>query len=314
LVLVVVLSLGAAFLFAGAATVQQQAIRVVVRRAPRAPRASLRQRIASDLPVLLVVQDLLRSRAWLAGWVVNLLGFFTQAAALHFGSVALVQPLMVTQLLFTLPLVSLRSRRWPLRREWFAGAVICVGVTVFLSVRGGISSAGSADRSSILLAGGSMLVLCVLLVVLSARRRPVVHATMVAIAAGLCFAMSAVLIQLTTADLIHRGVGATACDWPGYALAGSTGLGLLLEHEAFGAGPLPITMTAMTITNPVASYLIGVLAFDVVPPTSPGDLAAISASAALLTIGTVILARSPRVRRDAANTTRARGQVCQGMS
>jgi hypothetical protein len=58
-------------------------------------------------------------------------------------------------------------------------------------------------------------------------------------------------------------------------------------------------MTAMTITNPVASYLIGVLAFHVAPPTSAGKLAAIAGAAALLTFGTAILAGSPTVRRDA---------------
>lgn len=312
MLVVVALSLGAAFLFAGAATIQQRATRVAVRTGP--PDAESHQSLVARLPVLLVVQDLLRSKVWLTGWAVNMTGFFTQAAALHLGSVALVQPLLVTQLLFTLPLVSLQSRRWPLRREWFAGGLICFGVVVFLSVRGGISTPGSADRISILLAGGSILVLCAVLVVVSAGRPPVIHAAGVAIAAGLCFALSAVLIKLTADDLLHRGVSATAMDWPGYALAGSTALGLLLEQEAFGAGPLPITMTAMTITNPVASYLIGVLAFDVVPPSSSGALAAITGSAALLTIGTVILARSPTVRREVAKTPLASGQVRQTMS
>jgi hypothetical protein len=142
----------------------------------------------------------------------------------------------------------------------------------------------------------------------------VFHSACIAVAAGLCFALSAVFIKLTATDLLHNGVVATAIDWPGYALAGSTALGLLLEHEAFGAGPLPITMTAMTITNPVASYLIGVLAFHVAPPTSAGQLAAIAGAAALLTFGTVILAGSPTVRRDEEKGPLTQQNLAPGMS
>jgi drug/metabolite transporter (DMT)-like permease len=295
MVLAVALSLAAAFLFAGAAAIQQQATRVVTPR--RAADASGFGSIASRLPIVLVVRDLLRSRLWLTGWLTNLVGFFTQAAALHLSSVALVQPLLVTQLLFTLPLVSMRFRRWPQKREWFAGALICGGVVLFLSVRGGISSAGAAERSKVLLAAASAVALAAGLVV-AAGRKPALRAACIGVAAGLFFALSAVFIKLTATDLLHRGVGATATDWPGYALAVSTVLGLLLEQEAFASGPLPITMAAMTISNPVASYLIGVLAFQVHPPDTPGALAAVAGSAVLLASGTVILAHSASVQRD----------------
>jgi drug/metabolite transporter (DMT)-like permease len=309
-VVAVVLSLGAAFLFACAAAIQQQATRVVT---PAADRKAASGALTARLPVILVMRDLLASRMWLMGWGTNLVGFLIQAAALHLGSVALVQPLLVTQLLFTLPLVSMRSRRWPQSREWFAGACICAGVVVFLSVRGGISSSGSADRPRILLAAVSAVGLIAVLVIAAAGLKPTARTAGIAVAAGLCFALSAVFIKLTATELLHRGVGATATDWPGYALAASTALGLLLEQEAFASGPLPITMTAMTITNPVASYLIGVLAFHVEPPTSPGALAAIVGSAALLALGTVILAHSASVRRDWARSPAEQARIAPGM-
>ncbi len=312
MVAVVVLSLGAAFLFACAATIQQQATQVVT--TTTAPEKPVRRSLRERLPGIALMRELLRSPLWLVGWSVNLAGFFTQAVALHLGSVALVQPLLVTQLLFTLPLVSMRSHRLPLRREWFAGASICAGVVVFLSVRGAVPSSGSADRARILLATASSLLLVLILVLASANRTPAVRCAGIAVAAGLCFALSAVFIKLTATDLLHRGVPATAVDWPGYALAGSTALGLILEQEAFAAGPLPITMAAMTITNPVASYLIGVLAFNVAAPTGSGALAAIIGSAVLLTVGTVILAGSPTVRRDPANAPVPQGHFCPNVS
>ena len=215
--------------------------------------------------------------------------------ALHLGSVALVQPLLVAQLIFTLAVVSIWSRRRLLARDWLAALSICAGVAVFLSVRGAAPQDGTAHRGSVLAAGAAVVVLVGVLVVAAQGRPPTIHTTCIGSAAGLCFAFSAVLTKLTATDLIHRGIPATAVDWPGYTLAASTLLGLLLEQQAFGVGPLPIAVAAMSVVNPIASYFIGILAFDVHISTGPGALAAVCAAGVLLTLGAVRLAHSPTV-------------------
>jgi drug/metabolite transporter (DMT)-like permease len=255
-------------------------------------------RLVGWLPVLGFLGPLVTDRIWLAGWVTNLVGFLTQAAALHLGSISVVQPLLVAQLLFALPLSTLRSRRRLLPRDWLGAGTICVGLVVLLSVRGAAPQSGTPSRLHVLLATAAAAVL-VVGAVAAARaigREPQLRAALVSVAAGVCFAMSAVFITLTTADLVHRGVGATAVDWPGYALAGSTALGLLLEQDAFATGSLPTAVAAMTITNPVASYLAGVLAFDTAAPGSPGALAGVAVAALLLVVGVIVLSQSPAVR------------------
>jgi multisubunit Na+/H+ antiporter MnhG subunit len=136
-----------------------------------------------------------------------------------------------------------------------------------------------------------------------------VHAALVAVAAGLCFAISAVLMKLTAEDLVERGVAATARDWVGYALAVSTLTGLLLGQEAFASGSLPTAVSVMTITNPIASYLVGVFAFHVAPPTGPGTLAAVAGAGLLLLVGTVGLAHSPTVQRELAQDAKRQAEV-----
>jgi hypothetical protein len=121
--------------------------------------------------------------------------------------------------------------------------------------------------------------------------------------------MSAVLIKLTAQSLVERGVSATALDWPGYALAVSTLTGLLLEQEAFASGSLAAAVSAMSITNPVASYVIGVMAFHVQPPNHPGQLAAIAGAGLLLVLGTVGLAHSPTVQRELAQNAQHQEQL-----
>lgn len=295
MLLVVSLGLLAAFLFATSASLQQHAAQqanhamspgVVWTGRPRSPVA----------PLLSLARRLLRSRLWLAGWATNLVGFMVQGAALHLGSVALVQPLLVTQLLFALPLATRWTRRWPSRRAWLSGAAICAGVAVFLAVRGVAPLESEPNRTRIILAGLSSIIVVGLLVSAAARRRPLVQAAMVAVAAGICFAMSAVLMKLTAEDLVERGTAATAVDWPGYALAVSALTGVLLGQWAYAAGSLPAAVAAMTITNPVASYLVGVLAFHVALPTGPGALAAVSAAGALICVGVVGLSHSSIVR------------------
>lgn len=291
------LSLLSAFLLAGAATFQQRATRVVAaaRVEPEHSVVAPANNLITRLPVLVLLRDLVRSPLWLAGWSTNLLGFLVQATALHLGSVALVQPLLVTQLLFTLLLVAGFNHRRLLTRDWISALSICAGVAIFLSVSGVVPSDGAPDRLNILLAVAAALGLVAVLVVFATGLRPTEHAFAVAVAAGLCFALSAVMTKLTATDLVHNGIAATAVDWPGYTLAATTLLGLLLEQEAFRSGPLPVAMAAMTITNPIASYLIGVLAFDVAVTTRPAGLATLAGSGLLLFLGTAGLAGSATV-------------------
>lgn len=296
--LAVSFALVAAFLFAGSASLQQVAARwTATREQPREPTPRLR-RTAIFVGLWWLVRMLVRQPLWLLGWFTNLIGFGVQALALHFGSVALVQPVLVTQLLFALPMAAAWQRRRPVFRDWAASALICAGLVVFLAVRGVAPVADRADRVKLawgcLAAAGAVAV--ILLAAVGVPR--LVRATMLAVGAGLCFAVSAAMIKLTSDDLLHAGVAATARDWPGYALAASTLAGLLLEQGAFAAGSLPSAVAAMSITNPVASYLLGVFAFGVSPPEGAGPLVGLAAAAVLISLGAVGLAHSPLVRSE----------------
>jgi hypothetical protein len=132
-----------------------------------------------------------------------------------------------------------------------------------------------------------------LLVVLAAGRSSITRAAVFGVASGVCHAATAVLIKLTIAELTGPGILATARDWPGYGIAISTVLGVLLAQQAYAAGSLAVGVAASTVTAPVVAYVLGVLTFDVPPPTGAGTLAAVVVSLVLLSIGAVVLAHSP---------------------
>lgn len=298
MMLAIPLGVLAAFLFALAAFLQQRGATAEV-----ASHGHGERHTTIVTTVLPLIGRLVRRRVWLAGWCTNLTGLVSQAAALHVGSVAAVQPLMSTQLLFALPMSSLSRRHWPARRDWWSALAICGALVALFTVEGVAPLTGRPDRGRIVLAGGTAIVLVGLLV-LAGRWCPVhVSSLLVAVAAGVCFALTAVFIKLTTQELVEAGIAATAADWPGYCLAASTLSGLLLEQAAFAGGPLAWSIAAMNITNPVVSYAIGVLAFDVRIATGPLSLAGIGVAGALIVLGTVGLAHSPTAR---AATTGAR--------
>jgi drug/metabolite transporter (DMT)-like permease len=289
MILAVVLGVVAAFLFALSAFLQQRAARETVGGHTVSLRESADvKRLAHRLP---------RSRTWLRGWGANLCGWGTQAAALQVGSVAAVQPLMSTQLLFVLSLASASQRRWPQVRDWLAVLAVCGGLILFLSTEGASPLNGHPRRPNVLLATACALALVTLLVLVSRVCAGWLASMLVGVAAGTCHAMNAVFIKMTLSDLLDRGVAATAVDWPGYALAASTAAGLLLGQLAFASGALPPAVASISVTNPIVSVAVGLLAFDAPIPDTPGALAAIAASGVLVALGITGLANASSTRQ-----------------
>jgi drug/metabolite transporter (DMT)-like permease len=285
MLLVVLLGLSAAVLLSVAAALQQHA-------AHRAAGTDT----GGPLPLLRVAHRLVRSPIWVSGQVTSALGAGVQAVALHLGSVGLVQPLLATQLLFALPLGARRSRRWPRARDWLAAGAIVGALALFLTVRGAVPAHGHSDRHRLLAALAATIVLAGLTVTIATTklgRRG--YATLLAVGGALCSALSAVLLKVTAESAAERGAAATVTDWPAYALLVSILGALVLGQQAFASGSLAAAVTAGSITNPVASYLLGMLAFHAAPPRRAGALAALGGAAALLLAGAWGLARSAAV-------------------
>jgi hypothetical protein len=288
MIAVAALALAAAFLFALSAFLQQRAARTI----PGADAASLRD--AAGVKRLL--GHLMRSRTWLAGWLTNLCGVGTQAVALKVGSVAAVQPMMAAQLLFVLSLASGEQRRWPSARDWLSALAVCAGLVVLVTAEASPLT-GAPHRHRVLLATVSMIALIVTLRQLSRHAFGWLASLLVGVAAGLCHALNAVYLKLTVEDLFHGGVLATVFDWPVYALAATAMSGMMLVQIAFASGPLPPAVAAMSVTNPVASFVLGILAFDAPAPRDPAVLSAIAVSGVLIAVGIVGLANASSTRR-----------------
>ncbi|MEV0720765.1 DMT family transporter [Asanoa sp. NPDC050611] len=285
MLVVVLLALSAAVLLSLAAALQQHG-------AQRVARSNTGRR--GPLPLLGVAHRLVRSPTWVTGQVASAVGAGVQGAALHLGSVALVQPLLATQLLFALPLGARRRRTWPRVTDWLAAAAIVGALTLFLTVKGAIPAHGRSDPGRVLLATVATAVVAGLLVAAAGRRRDRFgYATLLAVGGALCSSLAAVLLKVTGERVTAHGLGGTMTDWPAYALVAAILGALLLGQQAFASGSLAAAVTAGSVTNPVASYLLSILAFHATLPHGAGPRAALAGAAALLLAGAWGLARSP---------------------
>ena len=246
--------------------------------------------------VLALLRRLVTDPLWLLGWVANLAGFAAQAAALHLGSIVIVQALLVTQLLFALPLSALPAGRRPLRRDWLGTVAVCCGLAILLTVRGAVPQT-TARRGEVWLVLSAAAALIALLLLVSRLATGQQYRTAaVAAAAGVCFCLTAVFLVLIGAAVSDRGLPAGLLTWPVPGLCASTVLGMVLVQHAFAAGSLPAAMTAMVITDPVASWIAGSILFDARPQVSAGVLAGSAVGVGLLALGVVALANSPTLR------------------
>jgi hypothetical protein len=204
----------------------------------------------------------LRHPLWIAGLLASLAGFGLHALALRDGPLTLVQPLLVTGVIFALPLRQVLERRRPRSAELGWAAALALGLAVFIVVS--TPAAGAAQA-----ADPQPAVICMAVIALSipgccvAARRATgrLAAAALGTAAGLAFAATAGLLK-ETVDVVSRGAGALLTTWPGYALVVVGGIGLLINQLAYQAGPLRASLPAITTVNPIVSLVIGVAVFD----------------------------------------------------
>ena len=274
--IVVVLALVAAALSAASAAGEHRAASGLARQRP-----PLRRRLR-------FVLALLTSPLWLGSWAVDIAAFFAQGAALHLGALSEVQPLMVATLLFALPFAAVDGHRLPSARDWAAAVVLCAGLALVLSTRGAVEDPHVGSVRTVP-AVAALAGVVVLLVVASRGRSPAV----LGVAAGMLFGVGAALTKLTAAVAADAGLAGLLTSWRGYALAAVSLASFALQQQAYTCGPLPVVMTGVVITDPLTSYLLGIVGFgERLPATgTPLILAAIGMLG--LAAGVVMLSRSP---------------------
>ena len=232
----VVAALGSALAYAITAVTEQLSTKRVKRRRALSPE-------------LLV--DLLKQPLWLAGIAANVASFALQVVALRFGPLALVEPILVFDLIFAgLITAALRKHADPVTG---AGVVACAaGVAGFLVIArpsAGRQAIGSVEALALLAGFAAVLAGCLAV----ARWNQAVRPLALALACGAAYAVTDFSIKLATAG--HGGgLADLFTRWPIYAVAIIGPVGFVLNQNAFQAGALLAPVLAIiTITDTIGT-------------------------------------------------------------
>ncbi len=278
---VVLLTLAATVLFGLSSVMEQRSTKLVPERAALSPR-------------LLV--DLARQPLWIAAIAINVAGNLLQIVALHYGELAVVQPILVCNLLVA-ALITVVALRQPPDPTMVTGIVCCAaGVATFLAVAqpsGGRTTI--PDTAAAPLAAGLLAVLggCLAAARWGSRR---IRPLWLALACGVDFGATAFLLKLAPSTL-QEGFADPLRQWPLYMLVVIGPAGFLLNQNAFQAGRLVSPVLAIiTAVDPLVSIGLAVVLLKEQVASTPTAILSEVLALMLMTGGVIAVAhRAPSV-------------------
>jgi drug/metabolite transporter (DMT)-like permease len=283
-VIALALALTSAMIFGVAAVVQYRAAKQVPDRGP--------------LEYRLIV-DLARRPMWVLAIGANLVGVGLQIFALRFGPLALVQPVLVCQLIFAVLLSTFTIKHKRPDRIMLAGAMCCaVGLGGFLATAQPRDSGGKVGLTEVLPLAVALAVV-VAACLAAARFAPAgIRALALALACGVSYGVTAFLFKLVSLSL-SQGIAEPFQEWPLYALIVTGIIGFLLNMSAFQAGIMVSPVLAViTVTDPLVSIGVAHLWLGESIAATAGDIIIEVASLAVMTGGIVALAqRAPQAAK-----------------
>ena len=219
---------------------------------------------------------LVRRPRWLVAQLVSVAAFCLHAAALRYGSLALVQPVVVSGMVLAVPFRAALSRRPPRLDELCAVLLTGTGLTIFLlvSAPAGHVSAQPADRVALGFTLAALALAGAVHALGTAWARGRWRASLLGIAAGILFGVAAGLLKIVVSELDAHGVLAVVTGWPVWALAAAGVGGSAVNQRAYRAGALTASMPILNVTDVLVSLGFGVVVLGDVPPHSAATVLA----------------------------------------
>ncbi|QZT62706.1 DMT family transporter [Mycolicibacterium austroafricanum] len=256
----------------------------------------IRQRATLDVPAehgvsAVMFQTLVRRPLWWAGTASAVAGFVFQALALANGSLLLVQPILVSALLFALPLSARLAHRRVTRAEWAWAVLLTLALAVFVV----LAKASPGDYEASLSTSAVVAVVCTVAVlacvIVATRIAGWIRAVLLAVAVGVLFGVVAVLTKLVMHVLTHEGAVAVLTTPVLYLLALIGVVATLLQQSAFHAGSLQTSVPTMLVLEPMVAVILGAVVLGEHLNVGRWDAVALVVSTAAMVAGTIALGR-----------------------
>ena len=203
-----------------------------------------------------VMRTAIKRPLWWVGTGAAVVAYGLQILALGFGTLLVVQPILVLSLMLTLPLAAWYSKRRMAGSELLWSALLTAAVAVLIIL--GRPEAGMSrppmDRwlPAIAFGIGAMAILG-----LASARARAKRALLLGALCGTLYGYVAVLSKAVVDIFKDEGLAVLLGSWEFYALAASAGIGTVLQHYSFHSGPLTQSLPAMTIMEPIVAFSLG---------------------------------------------------------
>jgi drug/metabolite transporter (DMT)-like permease len=246
---------------------------------------------------LKLITDLMHRKVWLAAVAMMIISFALAAAALGTGQLASVQLVVVLELPMTII-----GGAWLLRtplgaREWVAiGALTggVIGLLALLDPRPGPAKP-VAPILWIAMSAANVVLLIALYLAARAHPKPAVRASLLGIACGLGYGLTAAYTKGMADAFNSGGIVAVFTTWQFYACASAGVVSAFLLENAYQAGPLTASQPGITLVDPLVSTIWGIVVFGEV--VNHGELLALTALPAVaVATGVLLLSRSHVLR------------------
>lgn len=246
---------------------------------------------------LKLITDLMHRKVWLAAVGMMIISFALAAAALGTGQLASVQLVVVLELPMTIIGGALLLRSPLGAREWIAIAAMTAGVIGLLALLDPKPGPAKHIAPVLWIAMSAANVAAIVALFLAARRhsKPAVRASLLGIACGLGYGLTAAFTKGMADAFNSGGIVAVFTTWQFYACALAGVASAFLLENAYQAGPLTASQPGITLVDPMVSTVWGIVVFgETVRHGAVLGLTVLPAGA--VAIGVFLLSRSRILR------------------
>jgi drug/metabolite transporter (DMT)-like permease len=263
----------------------------------------VRQRATMDVPAdqgvsAVMVSTLVRRPLWWAGTGAAVVGYAFQALALARGSLTLVAPLLMSALLFALPLSARLAGRRVSRTDWGWALLLTLALAVFVALartRPG-DYEGSAWTAVFVAAGSAAFVGgCVLL---AGRVSDWRRAILLGFGVGVLFGVVAVLTKIVMQFVTEGSMAKLLTSPVLYVLIAAAVSATLLQQSAFHAGSLQTSVPVMLVLEPMVAVLLGQVVLGEHLEVGTSSALALGVAVAAMIAATIALGRDEGAYED----------------
>lgn len=257
----------------------------------------LQQRVAATAPLsellrLGLLFDLMRRPMWWLGIGCMIVGQVLSGLALQLSAVAVVEPLLSTNLLFALGFAAWFAGQ-RMQRDEIAGAILLsAALGVFIAVGDPHSASTFPSDPVVVLAVGTVAAVVGALVVVAKRCSLVGESILLATGAGLLFGLQDVSTRATLLIADRHGMVAVLVNPWGYIVLVTGVCAILLAQSAFKAARLDYSLPPIAAAEPIAGIALGVSLLGDKVSVSVLGLAVESVCLVAMVGGVILIGRS----------------------